>query len=100
VLARPDFQVQRAIDIGQNSAFAQLQTIMKTANENTLVSADNDTQRPYTANWEPKSKRMLVNSILNNHSIHDKKTKLRNHKKVKANHGAYQKICFPVSKRG
>ena len=52
-------QVQKALDIGQNSAYSQLQTELKIRNENTLVSADIDTQRPYTAAWEPKSKRML-----------------------------------------
>jgi len=71
-------KVQKAIDIGQNSAFAQLQTVMKTANENALVSADNDTQRPFTANWEPKSRRMLVvksQSYIRQGHIHvDKKT--------------------------
>jgi hypothetical protein len=51
--------VQRAIDIGQNSAYSQLQTALKVRNENSLVSADVDTQRPLTAAWEPKSKRML-----------------------------------------
>jgi hypothetical protein len=45
------FQVQKAIDVGQNSAYSQLQTALKVRNENTLVSADNDTQRPYTAAW-------------------------------------------------
>ena len=52
-------QVQRAIDVGQNSAYSQLQTALKVKNENALVSADIDTQRPFTASWEPKSKRML-----------------------------------------
>ena len=45
--------------MGQDSAYSQLQTALKVRNENSLVSADIDTQRPYTAAWEPKSKRML-----------------------------------------
>jgi hypothetical protein len=56
-------QVQKAIDVGQDSAYSQLQTALKVRNENSLVSADIDTQRPYTAAWEPKSKRMLKLSL-------------------------------------
>lgn len=57
-------QVKTALDIGQNSAYSQLQTALKVRNENSTVSADSETQRPYTASWEPKSKRMLKLTVI------------------------------------
>ena len=61
------FQVQSALDVGQNSAYSQLQTALKVRNENSTVSADSETQRPFTASWEPKSKRMLKLTVSDGH---------------------------------
>ena len=59
-------QVLCAVDIGQ-SAYSQLQTMLKVKNENTMVSADQDgragesliTTQYRQAAWEPKPSRML-----------------------------------------
>ncbi len=64
-------QILSAIDIGQ-SAYGQLQTLLKVKNENTRVTADNDNESQLTASggtqyrqaaWEPKPTRMLKLSL-------------------------------------
>jgi RecQ-mediated genome instability protein 1 len=52
-------QVVAAVDISQ-SAYSQLQKVRNVKDENSRVSADDDTQRPFTANWQPKANRTLL----------------------------------------
>ena len=51
-------QVLSATDVG-HPAYDQLQKLNKIKDENSRVDADQDSQRPYTAAWEPKPKRVL-----------------------------------------
>ena len=45
-------------EVGSASAYAQMNLLNRVRDENTRVSADEDSQRPYTAAWEPKPNQM------------------------------------------
>ena len=51
-------QVLSAVDIGQ-PLFGQLQRARHVRDENSRVSAEDNSQRPYTQAWVPKEKRMM-----------------------------------------
>ena len=51
-------QVLTATDVG-HPAYDQLQKANKVKDDNSRVDAEQDSQRPYTAAWEPKAKRVL-----------------------------------------
>ena len=57
-------QVVKCVDIGQ-SAYAQLQNMLKVDTENVSVSADTETggSNQFKAAWEPKQSRMLKFSL-------------------------------------
>jgi hypothetical protein len=57
-------QVNAAHDVGL-SAYSQLQKLNRVKDENSLVSADVNTQNPLVASWEPKPNRMLKFALTN-----------------------------------
>ena len=53
------FQILDAFDIGA-SAYSQLMKVKNAKDDNSEVSADDNSQRPsFTANWMPKANRVL-----------------------------------------
>jgi hypothetical protein len=51
-------QVVSAYDVGQ-PLFAQVQKLNNVRDENSRVSAEDNSQRPYTAAWQPTERRMI-----------------------------------------